>query len=99
MWLFASHAFDRRRQLWWTRDDLDGYDLELVTYAPGVHRKQIAHDHWWMGIGAAGKYFHLHFGLRDGRLFVELSDQSEGQTECTFGEGDNRDQPVPDWTR
>jgi hypothetical protein len=34
-----------------------------------------------MGIGAAGKYFHLNFGLRDGRLFVELSDQSDDQTE------------------
>ena len=53
------------------------------------------HDHRRMGIGAAGKYFHLNFGLRDGRLLVELSDQSDDQTEYASWQGDSRERPIP----
>jgi len=43
-----------------------------------------------MGINASGKYFHLNFGIRDGRLSVHLSDQEDDGE----WEGDNRDKPL-----
>jgi hypothetical protein len=39
------------------------------------------------GLEAGGKYFHLNFGVNDGRLWVHLSDQGE---ESADWEGDNR---------
>jgi hypothetical protein len=52
----------------------------------------MAHDHWWMGLEAFGKYFHLNFGVQDGRLWVRLSDQGEENAEW---EGDSRERPFP----
>jgi len=52
--------------------------------------EQMSHDHWWMGLEAGGKYFHLNFGVESGRLWVRLSDQSEESAEW---EGDNRERP------
>jgi hypothetical protein len=43
---------------------------EIVASGASVHLKQMAHDHWWMSIDAGGKYFHLNFGIQDGRLWV-----------------------------
>ena len=54
---------------------------EIVATGAAIHLEQMNHDHWWMGIEAGAKYFHLNFGLRDGRFFVELSDQSDDQSE------------------
>jgi hypothetical protein len=51
----------------------------------------MAHDHWWMGLEAGGKYFHLNFGVQDRRLWVRLSDQGEEGNEW---EGDNREKPI-----
>ena len=51
---------------------------EIVASGAVVHLEQMAHDHWWMGLEAGGKYFHLNFGTQDGRLWVRLSDQDEG---------------------
>jgi hypothetical protein len=60
---------------------------EIVAEGATIHLEQMNHDAWWMGINAGGKYFHLNFGIRDGRLTVHLSDQEEeGEWE-----GDNRD--------
>ena len=44
-----------------------------------------------MGINAGGKYFHLNFGVVDGKLSVYLSDQGEGEE--GEWEGDNRERP------
>ena len=65
---------------------------EIVAAGASVHLEQMAHDHWWMGLGAGGKYFHLNFGVQDGRLWVRLSDQGDENTEW---EGDNRERPIP----
>jgi len=65
---------------------------EIVASGATVHLEQMSHNHWWMGIEAAGKYFHLNFGMQDGRLWVRLSDQGEEDTEW---EGDNREKPLP----
>ena len=43
-------------------------------------------------IEAGGKYFHLNFGVTDGRLTVHLSDQNDEGAEW---EGDNREMPIP----
>jgi len=65
-----------------------------------VHLEQMAYDHWWMGLEAGGKHFHLNFGIQDGRLWVRLSDQGEESTENgkgTTGKGRFRelmDRPV-----
>jgi hypothetical protein len=47
---------------------------EIVARGAFVHLEQMAHDHWWMGLEAGGKYFHLNFGVQGGRLRVRLSD-------------------------
>ena len=65
---------------------------EIVACGASVHLEQMAHDHWWMGLEAGGKYFHLNFGIQDGRLWVHLSDQGEENTEW---EGDSRERPIP----
>ena len=65
---------------------------EIVASGASIHLEQMDHDAWWMGIEAGGKYFHLNFTLRNGRLCVHLSDQSEEGTEW---EGDNRPRPLP----
>ena len=41
---------------------------EIVAEGAFVHLEQMCHDHWWMGIRSGGKYFHLNFGVKDGRL-------------------------------
>jgi hypothetical protein len=65
---------------------------EIVASGASVHLEQLAHDHWWMGLEAGGKYFHLNFGVQEGRLWVHLSDQGDENTEW---EGDNRERPLP----
>jgi hypothetical protein len=65
---------------------------EIVARGASVHLEQMSHDHWWMGLEAAGKYFHLNFGVQDGRLWIRLSDQGEDSAEW---EGDNRENPIP----
>ena len=65
---------------------------EIVARGAFLHLEQMAHDHWWMGLEAGGKHFHLNFGVQDGRLWVHLSDQGEESTEW---EGDNRERPIP----
>lgn len=65
---------------------------EIVANGAFIHLEQMSHDHWWMGIEAGGKYLHLNFGVREGRLYVHLSDQGEDDAEW---EGDNREQPPP----
>jgi len=65
---------------------------EIVASCAVVHLEQMSHDHWWMGIEAGGKHFHLNFGVHDGRLWVRLSDQGKENTEW---EGDNRERPLP----
>lgn len=47
---------------------------EIVASGASVHLEQMAHDHWWTGLEAGGKHFHLNFGVQDGRLWVRLSD-------------------------
>jgi hypothetical protein len=37
---------------------------EIVADGAAVHLEQMSHDHWWMGLEAGGKYFHLNFGLK-----------------------------------
>ena len=61
---------------------------EIVARGASLHLEQMSHDHWWMGIEAAGKYFHLNIALRDGQLQVVLSDQRDEYAEW---EGDSRD--------
>jgi hypothetical protein len=65
---------------------------EIVASGAFVHLEQMSHDHWWMGLEAGGRLFHLNFAVQDGRLWVCLSDQGEDATEW---EGDNRERPIP----
>ena len=65
---------------------------EVVADKANIHLEQMSHDQWWMGIEAGGKYFHLNFDVKDGRLCVHLSDQGEEYAEW---EGDNRERPLP----
>jgi len=65
---------------------------EIVARGASVHLEQMAHDHWWMGLEAGGKHFHLNFGVQDGRLWVRLSDQENDSTEWA---GDSRERPIP----
>ena len=65
---------------------------EIVARGASVHLEQMAHDHWWMGLEAGGKHFHLNFGVQGGRLWVRLSDQGEENAEW---EGDSREMPIP----
>ena len=65
---------------------------EIVARGASVHLEQMAHDHWWMGLEAGGKHFHLNFGVQDGRLWVRLPDQGEENAEW---EGDSRRVPIP----
>ena len=65
---------------------------EIVADGAVVHLEQMSHDHWWMGLEAGGKYFHLNFGVQDGRLWVRLSDQGDDGGEW---EGDNRERRMP----
>jgi len=64
---------------------------EIVATGASVHLEQMAHDSWWMGLEAGGKYFHLNLGAKDGRLYVHLSDQGEDGEEW---EGDDRERPI-----
>jgi hypothetical protein len=66
--------------------------LEIVASGAFVHLEQMAHDHWWMGLEAGGKYFHPNFGVQGGRLWVRLSDQGDENAEW---EGDSRERPIP----
>jgi hypothetical protein len=52
----------------------------------------MSHDHWWLGLEAGGKYFHLNITTRDGLLCVHLMDQRDDNAEW---EGDNRERPFP----
>jgi hypothetical protein len=45
-----------------------------------------------MGLEAGGKYFHLNFGVQEGRLWVRLSGQGEEDVEF---EGDSRERHTP----
>ena len=45
---------------------------EIVAKGAMIHLEQMSHEHWWIGIESGGKYFHLNFGLHDGRLYVHL---------------------------
>ena len=65
---------------------------EIVAAGASVHLEQMSHDHWWMGLAAGGKCFHLNFGVQDGRLLIRLSDQDEEEAEW---EGDERETPMP----
>ena len=65
---------------------------EIVADGASIHLEQMAHDHWWMGIEAGGKYFHLNISTRQGNLDVYLSDQGEEHAEW---EGDSRERPEP----
>jgi hypothetical protein len=66
---------------------------EIVARGALVHLEQMSHDHWWMGIEAGRKYFHLNFGVQDGRLWVRLSDQGDDYGEW---EGDKREVRMPE---
>jgi len=65
---------------------------EIVAGGASIHLEQMSHDQWFMGIEAGGKYFHLNFGLRDGQLQVNLSDQGDEDAEW---EGDSRERRFP----
>jgi hypothetical protein len=65
---------------------------EIVADGAEIHLEQMDHDQWWMGITAGGKYFHLNFGIHDGRLRVHLSDQSDDSD--AEWEADNREKPL-----
>jgi len=72
---------------------------EIVASGATIHLEQMSHDHWWMGIEAGGKYFHLNFSVRpvgenEGQLQVHLSDQGEGDEDAEW-EGDSRVRPIP----
>ena len=56
----------------------DGRALDEIV-ASGVHLEQMAHDHWWMGLEAGGKYFHLNFGTQENAEW----------------EGDSRERRIP----
>jgi len=62
---------------------------EIVARGAYLHLEQMTHEHWWMGISAGGKYFHLNVRIEDGRLAVHLSDQHDGNAKW---EGDSREQ-------
>lgn len=62
---------------------------EIVAAGASLHLEQMAHDRWFIGIEAGGKYFHLNFALEGGELVVILSDQDEEQ-DCEW-EGDSRE--------
>lgn len=64
---------------------------EIVADGAKIHLEQMSHDQWWMGIEAGGKYFHLNFGVMDGKLNVHLSDQGDG--EDGEWEGESRERP------
>lgn len=69
---------------------------EIVANGASIHLEQMDYDSWWMGIAAGGRYFHLNFTVRDGKLHVNLSDQSdESGEEYADWEGDNRERPLP----
>ena len=63
---------------------------EIVASGAAIHLEQMDHDAWWMGIEGGGKYYHLNFAVRDGRLCVHLADQGDEYAEW---EGDNRPRP------
>jgi hypothetical protein len=65
---------------------------EIVARGAFVHVEQMAHDHWWLGLEAGGRYLHLNFGVENGRLWVRLSDQGDESMEW---EGDGRERPIP----
>lgn len=65
---------------------------EVVADGASIHLEQMAHDAWWMGITAGGKYFHLNFTVNAGKLYVHLSDQGGEDAEW---QGDNRERPFP----
>jgi hypothetical protein len=65
---------------------------EIVANGATVHLEQMSHEHWWMGIEGGGKYFHLNFGVNEGKLYVHLSDQGDEYAEW---EGDHRERPIP----
>jgi hypothetical protein len=65
---------------------------EVLAQGAFIHLEQMDHDRWWMGIEAGGKYFHLGFKMRKGRLHVWLSDQGDEDADW---EGDNRERPLP----
>jgi hypothetical protein len=66
---------------------------EIVATGASIHLEQMVHDHWWLGLEAGGKYFHLNLGVRDGRLWVRLSDQGEESAEW---EWDSREKRIPE---
>jgi len=66
---------------------------EIVARGAFVHLEQMAHDHWWLGLEAGGRHFHLNFGVQGGRLWVRLSDQGDEGKEW---EGDSRERPLPE---
>jgi len=68
---------------------------EIVASGASIHLEQMAHDRWFMGIEAGGKYFHLNFAVHDGLLHVALSDESDDQIDKEYveWEGDNRERP------
>ena len=70
---------------------------EIVADGAKVHLEQMSHDQWWMGLEAGGRYFHLNFGLNQGRLCVYLSDQTDDNSdeEGAEWEGDNRERQIP----
>ncbi len=72
-----------RRELEDGRPALD----EILASRASIHLEQMAHNAWWMGIEAGGKYFHLNFRVSGGRLHVNLSDQGE---EYADWDGDSR---------
>jgi len=65
---------------------------EIVADGAKLHLEQMSHDHWWLGLEAGGKYFHLNITTRDGLRHVHLSDQGNEDAEW---EGDNRERPFP----
>jgi hypothetical protein len=65
---------------------------EIVAKGAFIHLEQMSHDSWWMVIEAGGKYFHLNFGVHEGVLHVNLSDQGD---EFAEWEGDSREKPFP----
>ncbi len=66
---------------------------EVLARGASIHLEQMAHDAWWMSIEAGGKYFHLNFGVSDGELHVNLSDQGE---EYADWDGDSRERTEVD---
>ena len=48
----------------------------LTKLLPLAQFEQMAHDHWWMGLEAGGKYFHLNFGIQGRRQPGEADSKS-----------------------